>query len=58
MKRYEMIWCIYIYLYMYIVTDLHLEHHFQNKDQKISRGMCSKYTLGTPAKNLHLEQVF
>ena len=47
---------------MYIVTDLHLEHHFQNKDQnkdqQISRGMCSKYTLGTPAKNLHLEQMF
>jgi hypothetical protein len=41
-----------------IVTDIHLEHNLENEHQRFTWGMCSKYPLRTPAKNIHLEQVF
>ena len=37
-----------------IVEDIHLEHDLENKNQKISRGICSKYTLRTPTKNIDI----
>ena len=41
-----------------IVTDIHLEHNLENEHQRFTWGMCSKYPLRTPTKNIHLEQVF
>ena len=40
-----------------IVEDIHLEHYLENKNQNFGSGMCSKYTLRTPKKNIHLEHV-
>jgi hypothetical protein len=31
---------------------------FGKQKSKIQQGKCSKYTLRTPTKNIHLEQVF
>ena len=42
---------------LFIVEDIHLEHYLENKNQKFGSRMCSKYTLRTPTKTIHLEHV-
>ena len=37
-----------------IVEDIHLENYLENKNQKFRRGICSKYTLRTPTKNIDI----
>ena len=38
-----------------IVEDIHLEHYYlESKNREFSRGICSKYTLRTPIKNIDI----